>query len=220
MKISELSPEEQEKVRQYNREQKRDKRRQERLKRDVALLAEGNRRQAERMNEQGRQERALMGLCFFGENRPGHDTDTVESALQVCREFARLLGQEDIQDGESLKQFEIRIGQAWLQQGGPFLNRAKQKLFPGWGDYWREKDFMETYKFLPGAAQKIDIERLSPLPEIAQGQKPPASVEVSPVQPSDEQIERKVLERGRVQLVQQVYCVPADALRYLNGDGR
>lgn len=156
MKISELPPEQAEKIRRYNREAKREQRKRERLERDQRILEDGECREAERVNAEGQKERAAMGLCFFGEDRPGHDADTIDSAVAVCREFARALDQLDISEGESLKQFETRIGQVWLALGGPFLNRAKQELRPGWGDYWREKDFTEIYNFLPNAAKPVE----------------------------------------------------------------
>jgi hypothetical protein len=171
------------------------------------------------MNEEGSRDRLTRNICFFGEVSPGVDAQTIADALQVCREFARALNQSDVQQHETLRDFELRIGRVWAEHGGPFLNRKTQQLSPGWGagtyakTYWLP--FEEKYKPLPGAAQQIDIENLSPLPEIPQGQKPPAPIEVSAVQPSDEQLERNVLERGRTQLVNQLHGVPADALRFL-----
>jgi hypothetical protein len=214
MKISEsMSPEQQAQIRQYNRDRKRDERKRKRLERDERILAEGNLRAAERTNAEGLAERAALRLCFFGEDSPGHDAMTIESASRVCREFARALGQDDIRPGESLKQFEIRIGQVWTEQGGPFLNRATQQLRKGWGDYWREKNFDETYNFLPNAAKPVDVASLPSLPEIPILKPENPRVQDAPgvIKQNDSVAEQQTLQRIRDR------HLDPTALRYLDG---
>jgi hypothetical protein len=221
MKISELPPEQQQIKREYNRLQKRKSREKEALKQLSKMGAAIEAERARRMNEEGSRDRLARNICFFGEVSPGVDAQTITDALQVCREFARALNQPDVQQPESLRDFELRIGRVWLEHGGPFLNRKTQQLSPGWGTgtygkgYWLP--FEEKYKPLPGAAQKIDIENLSPLPEIPQVATPPAPIEPAERTPGDEAMEHATLNRGRAQTIQQSYGLPADALRYLNG---
>jgi hypothetical protein len=57
-----------------------------------------------------RRHRKSLGKCFFGDSSLGVDARTIEDALQVCREFARALDQSDIQQTETLYDFELRIG--------------------------------------------------------------------------------------------------------------
>ena len=218
MKISELPPEQQQIKREYNRLQKRKSREKETLKQLSKMGAAVEAERARQMNEQGRRERAAMGLCFFGETAPGIDAMTIEDALAVCREFARLLDQPDIQPGESLKQFESRVGQVWLQQGGPFLNRSKQELRQGWGDYWREKNFTEVFKFLPNAAKPVDLSTvvaLPPLPEAKTAVVVPAPSPVVPLA-DDARLEKEFLEQKR-RMNSYVGLTPG-AVQYLRGE--
>jgi hypothetical protein len=221
MRISEnLTPEQQQQVRQYNRDRKRDERKKKRLERDERILAEGNLRAAERTNAEGLAERAALNVVFFGEESPNRDALTIESALQVCREFARALSQEDMQPDESLKKFEIRVGKIWFERGGPFLNRATQQLRKGWGDYWREKNFEETYKFLPNAAKPVDVASLTSLPEILISKPENTPVVPAPVAQlqSDDDAERRTLEqKGRMN---SYIGIAPDAIQYLTGDKR
>jgi hypothetical protein len=221
MKISEsMSPEQQAQIRQYQRDQKREQRKRQRLERDQRILAEGNRLAAEKINREGQNERAALNVVFFGEDSPSHDATTIESALAVCREFARALAQEDIQPGESLKHFEIRIGRVWMDQGGSFLNRATQQLRKGWGDYWREKNFDKTYKLLPNAAKPVDVASLPSLPEIPISKPEKAPVVPAPVAQveSDDDAERRVLEQKR--RMNSFIGLGPDAIKYLTGDKR
>ena len=215
MKISDMPPEQAAKVRQYNREAKREQRKRDRVERDQRILAEGYFRESQKINEEGRKERAALGLCFFAETAPGIDAASIEDALAACREFARALDQPDISDGESLKQFEARIGQVWLEHGGPFLNRSNQELHKGWGDYWPEKKFEEVFKFLPNAAKPIDASTLPTLPSIPKPETTPVVQAPSPLVTADIEAERKVLQQKKTQSVD--LGIPVDALRYLNG---
>ena len=116
---------------------------------------------------------------MFGEAGPGVDARTVEEALEVAREMARALNESDVQEGESLSDFERRVFEAWVNYekfvghndaagGGhaPYLNRETGALSPGRGkDYWVEHcgGFDECWKVLPGAKETID---LASLPEL------------------------------------------------------
>lgn len=220
MSISDLSPEQQE----LQRKKWRDSQQKTRNKKREAKSEETNPLEAQRiqkMEEEGLKRHQKLGICFFGEDRPGHDADTIESALAVCREFARALGEQDIQTNETLAQFEKRVGQVWMERGGPFLIRSTQTLTEtGWGrGYWLDHcgGFDKSWKFLPGAERPIDVSGLAPLKEIPKPKPETKPVEISQVPTSTE-----VLARGRVQLLNQLRMqndptLSPDAHRYLYG---
>lgn len=222
MKMSELTPEQQQVRREYNRPQQKKIRDKKALKQIAKMDATVDLERARRVNDEGWRNRLARNICFFGEVSPGVDAQTIQDAIHICREFARALDQPDVQQDESLRDFELRIGRVWAEQGGPFLNRKTQTLSPGWGTgtsgegYWLP--FEEKYKPLPGAAQKVDTEKLSPLDKIPDPAVPvaaptPAPIEASAVQPGDEILERNLLAHHRAQLL----GVPAEASRYLEG---
>jgi hypothetical protein len=88
------------------------------------------------MNAQGIARRTKLNQCSLGEISPGVDARTLEEALEVAREMARALGISDVQEGESLHDFERRVFNAWVNYegfrggynssdggGAPYLNR-------------------------------------------------------------------------------------------------
>jgi hypothetical protein len=108
-----------------------------------------------RENKREQHRRALKGWHLLGQVSPNINAETVEDALQVCREFARALGSPDIQIGETPYEFEKRIYQDWvsypkfhgpdgfrfesIRGAAPFLIRATGELVPGLGhDYWTD----------------------------------------------------------------------------------
>jgi hypothetical protein len=50
----------------------------------------------------------------LGEIAPGVDAATIDEALEVAREFARALVISDVQNGESLQDFERLVFEAWV----------------------------------------------------------------------------------------------------------
>jgi hypothetical protein len=220
MKIADMTPEQKATRREYNRLRKQKQRDKERIALAIKMQDYVNKEHFRKMNEEGRRHRLELGRCFFGEVSPGVDARRVEDALQVAREFARALDQSDIQQTESLYDFELRIGRVWAERGGPFLNRTTQQLSRGWGEgthgqgYWLP--FEEKYTSLPGSKKPIDVTSLSPLPPVPEPHQPPAPIEAPETTPSDEEIR----EYGRVQLLRQLGSdpsIPQDARRYLDG---
>jgi hypothetical protein len=218
MKISELSPEQQQIKREYNRLQKRKSREKETLKQLSKMGAAIEAERARQMNEQGFRDRLARNICFFGEVSPGVDAQTITDALQVCREFARALNQPDVQQPEHLRDFELRIGRVWLEHGGPFLNRRNQELRKGWGDYWREKNFTKVFKFLPNAAKPVEVSALPPLPPLPETKTAVVVPAPSPVVPlaDDARLEKGFLEQKR-RMNSYVGLTP-DAVQYLRGE--
>jgi hypothetical protein len=156
-----------EELKEYNKAKKQEQRQRDKEAKNLVhkknmanLEAENHRRNHETEEEAERREnrrecrqRALKSWHLLGQTEPNVDAQTVEQALQVCREFARALGSADIQFGETLYQFEKRIFEDWIKYdrfkdqpgfrfesiigAAPFLIRATGELVPGLGhDYW------------------------------------------------------------------------------------
>jgi hypothetical protein len=218
MRIADPPPEQQQKVREYNRQRKRDSREKQQAERESTLIAAWEAERARELNAQEQGYRNRAGRCFFGEVRPGVDADSIADALQVAREMARALNSQDIQPGETLYDFERRVFHDWTGHDAPFLNRQTQQLSPGWGgDYWEDHcgGFDKCWKPLPGAKKNIDVTSLPAMPPVAPEWKPPAPVEPQEITPSDEEIR----ETGRVQLLRQLDpSIQQDARRYLEGE--
>ncbi len=101
---------------------------------------------------------------------------TIDEALEVAREMAYALSLSDVQEGESLHDFERRVFDAWTNYegfsggsnscdggGAPHLNRQTGELSTGRGKlYWQEYcgGFDECWKPLPGAKKKLDLATL------------------------------------------------------------
>jgi hypothetical protein len=64
----------------------------------------------------------LRDLHFFGECRPGRNSDTFEQEVALHREFLRALDKPDVRDGETLPSLAERTYQAWIS--GPFSSRG------------------------------------------------------------------------------------------------
>jgi hypothetical protein len=121
---------------------------------------------AHRVNVEGLNHRVKEQKCFVGELFPGVDAANVGDALQIAREFARALGIADVQQCETLAEFERRVFEWWADRGGPFLNRQTQQLSPGWGkNYWLDRcgGFDKSWAPLPGSDQVIDTQSLPEL---------------------------------------------------------
>jgi hypothetical protein len=143
---------------------------------------------ADRMNALGLARRIQRSQCMFGETAPGIDARTIEEALEVAREMARALDVPDVQECESLFDFERRIFESWVNYdkfvgrddaggnfpfagGGnaPYLNRETGELSAGHGkNYWVEHcgGFDECWKALPGAKERIDLASLPKLKKL------------------------------------------------------
>ena len=88
---------------------------------------------ADRMNAEAIARRIQRNQCMLGEVAPGVDARTIEEALEVAREMARALTVPDLQEGESLLDFERRVFDAWVNYdkfvgrndaGGIFLSQV------------------------------------------------------------------------------------------------
>jgi hypothetical protein len=188
---------------------------------------------AERMNAQGLARRVARGQCTLGEVSPGVDARTVEEAIGVAREMARALNVSDVEEEESLLDFECRVFDAWVNYekfvghndaggtfpctgGGhaPYLNRETGELSPGHGkDYWVEHcgGFDECWKALPGAKEKIDLASLPRLKKLKRPEEPkpepkptPAPAPLAPIP----QPQPNAINFG---------WIPPNAQRYLRG---
>ncbi len=157
---------------------------------------------ADRMNAEGVARRTQRSQCMLGEIRPGVDARTLEEALEVAREMARALTVSDIQEGESLLDFERRVFDAWVNYdnfvghndaggtfpfagggGAPYLTRETGELSPGHGKkYWVEHcgGFDECWKILPGAKEKIDLASLPKLKKLKMPEEPKPAPKATP----------------------------------------
>lgn len=187
------------------RERKRVQRAKEKARSDRAVLAYLDRLQAHQINADGLAWQQKRNLCALGEIEPGVDAKTIEDALAIAREFARALDIADIQDRESLLDFERRVWHAWVNYekfvgrndaggnlpdagggGAPFLNRETGELSPGHGKvYWVEHlgGFEKCWTALPGAKEKINVESLPKLRKIKQPEEPKLEPEPMPLTP-------------------------------------
>jgi hypothetical protein len=179
------------------------------------------------MNAEGIARRTKRNECTFGETSPGIDAKTIDEALEVAREMARALGIPDVQEGESLHDFERRVFDAWTNYeafrggynssdggGAPYLNRLTGELSPGFGKpYWEEYcgSFDECWQALPGAKKKLDFATLPKLKKIKkiETSKPELKPTPAPAQPAP-------IPQQQPDAIHFMY-VPPDAHRYLNG---
>jgi hypothetical protein len=165
--------------RKANLQRKQRQRGREKARSHRSMVDHLERIKADKMNAKGIARRTQRSQCMLGESSPGVDARTPEEALEVAREMARALNAPDVQEGESLLDFERRVFDAWINYdkfvgrndaggtfafagGGhaPYLNRETGELSPGLGrDYWLEHcgGFAECWKPLPGAKEKIDL---------------------------------------------------------------
>src|ERR1700733_3762799 len=100
--------------REANLVRKQRQRLREKARSHQAMLEHLERLKADRMNAQGIARRIQRSQCMLGEVSPGVDARTLEEALEVARERARALNESDVQEGESLSDFERRVFDAWV----------------------------------------------------------------------------------------------------------
>jgi hypothetical protein len=159
--------------RKANFERKQRQRAREKARSFQAIQAHLEKIKGDRMNAEGIARRMKLNQCSSGEVSPGVDAKTIEEALEVAREMARALTVSDVQEGESLHDFERRVFNAWVNFegfsggynssdgcGAPFLNRSTGELSPGSGKpYWEEHcgSFDQSWEALPGAKKKLDL---------------------------------------------------------------
>ena len=220
-------------TRRANLKRKQRQRAREKARSHQAMVDHLEGLKADRMNAEGIAHRASRNQCMFGETAPGIDARTVEEALEVAREMGRALNVPDVQDGESLLDFERRVFEAWVNYdkfvgrndaggtfpfagGGnaPYLNRETGELSPGHGkNYWVEHcgGFDECWKALPGAKETIDLASLPKMKKLKEPEEskpapkaPPAATPPAPI------------PQQQPNAVHFMY-VPPDANRYLNG---
>jgi hypothetical protein len=218
MKITELRPEEQEAKRAKWRDAQQKSRNKKRSDNIDPVEAEEIARETAI--------RASRNLHFVGESLSGQNAKTVADELQIHREFLRALGRPDVQPGETLRAVAHRTFDAWL--AGPYafkdyvpgFNRAVQQFDPDFGFEIIRKPFEEIWVSPEdGTEQPIDIASLPDLPKLPKPKlAKPESKTPEPGVPTTPEL----LERGRVQLLNQLRtdCDPklsSDARRYLNG---
>ena len=211
--------------RKANLQRKQRQRAREKARSHQAMVDHLESLKAERMNAQGLARRTQRNQCMLGEVSPGVDARTVEEVLEVAREMGRALTVSDVQEGESLFDFERRVFEAWVNydkfvghndaRGGghaPYLNREAGELSPGRGkDYWVEHcgGFDECWKPLPGAKETIDITSLPRLkkPKRPEEPKPGPKPTPAPLAPIP-QPQPNAINFG---------WIPPNAQRYLRG---
>jgi hypothetical protein len=177
-----------------NLKRKQRQRAREKARSHQAMVKHLERLKGGRMNAEGIIRRTQRNQCTLGEISPGVDARTIEEALEVAREMARALTMPDVQEGESLLDFERRVFDVWVNYdkfvghndaggnfpfagGGhtPYLNRETGELSPGRGKkYWVEHSggLDKCWKPLPGAKEKIDLATLPRLKKIRKPEEP------------------------------------------------
>jgi hypothetical protein len=220
-------------TRKANLERKQRQRAREKARSDQAIQEHLEKVKGDRMNAEGIARRTKLNQCSLGEVSPGVDASTLEEALEVAREMARALSISDVQEGESLLDFERRVFDAWvnydkfvgrddaggrspLAGGGhaPYLNRETGELFPGRGkDYWVEhcRGFDECWQALPGAKKTLDLAALPKLKKLKRPEesKPELKVAPAPALPA-------LIPQQQPDAINFTW-IPSDAQRYLHG---
>jgi hypothetical protein len=213
--------------RKANLERKQRQRAREKARSFQAMQAHLEKVKGDRMNAEGIARRTKRNQCTFGEVSPGVDARTLEEALEVAREMARALGISDVEEGESLHDFERRVFDAWTNYegfrggynssdggGAPHLNRQTGQLTPGRGKlYWQEHcgGFDECWQALPGANKKLDLASLPKLKKI----KKPEEVKSEP-KPAPALTPAPPIPQQQPDAINFAW-IPPDAHRYLNG---
>jgi hypothetical protein len=213
--------------RKANLERKQRQRAREKSRSVQAMEDHLEKLRARAMNDEGIARRTKSNECMLGEISPGVDASTLEDALEVAREMARALGSPDVQEGESLHDFEHRVFDAWINYegfrggnnssdggGAPHLNRKTGELSPGRGKvYWQEYcgGFDECWQPLPGTKEKLDPATLPKLRKI----KKPEEIKPEPkaIPPLALPAPIPQQQPGAIHFT---YLSP-DAHRYLNG---
>jgi hypothetical protein len=184
---------------------------------------------ADKMNEEGIARRTKRNECMFGEVRPGMDAQTIDEALEVAREMARALSSPDVQESESLHDFERRVFDAWVNYegfrggynssdggGAPHLNRLTGELSPGLGKpYWEEYcgGFDQSWEALPGARKTLDLATLPKLKKIKKTEESKPQLKAAPAPALPPPIPQQ--QPDAINFT----WIPSDAQRYLH-DGR
>jgi hypothetical protein len=182
--------------RKSNLERKQRQRAREKARSFQAMEAHLEKIKGDRMNAEGIARRTKRSQCMFGETIPGVNARTVEEALEVAREMARALNVPDVEEGESLHDFERRAFNAWVNYegfrggynssdggGAPYLNRQTGELSPGLGQpYWEEYcgGFDECWQALPGAKTKLDLASLPRLKKLRKPEEPKSELKATP----------------------------------------
>lgn len=213
--------------RKANLERKRKQRAREKARTSQAIHDYLEKITRDRVNAEGLARHAKLNRCTLGEITPGVDATTIDEALAISREFARALCVPDVQEGESLFDFERRVFNAWTNYegfrggnnscdggGASYLNRQTGQLSPGRGQiYWQEYcgGFDECWQALPGARKRIDLATLSKLKKIKKPEesKPEAKAAPTPAVPAP-------IPQQQPDAVNFAW-IPPNAQRYLNG---
>jgi hypothetical protein len=218
--------------RKANLERKQRQRAREKARSFQAIQAHLEKIKGDRMNAEGIARRTKRNQCSLGEISPGVDATNLDDALLVAREMARALCISDVQEDESLHDFERRVFDAWvnydkfvgrddtggrspLAGGGhaPYLNRETGELSPGRGrDYWVEYcgGFDECWQALPGAKKRLDLGSLPKLKKLKTTEEPKSEIQATPAPALPPPIPQQP------NAVHFMY-VPPDAQRFLNG---
>jgi hypothetical protein len=219
--------------RKANLERKQRQRAREKARSFQAIQAHLEKIKGDEMNAEGVARRTKRNECSLGETSPGVDARTVEDALEVAREMARALCIPDVQEGESLHDFERRVFDAWvnydkfvgrddtggrspLAGGGhaPYLNRETGELSPGLGKgYWIDHcgGFDECWQALPGAMKMLDPAALPKLKKLKRPEEPKSELKATPAPALPAPIPQQ-----QPDAIHFMY-VPSDAQRYLTG---
>ncbi len=213
--------------RKANLERKQRQRAREKARSLEAMQGHLEKVKGDRMNAEGLARRTKLNQCSFGEISPGVDASTVEDALEVAREMARALSISDVQEGESLHDFERRVFEAWINYegfrggynssdggGGPHLNRQTGELSPGRGkSYWQEYcgGFEECWQALPGAETMLDLASLPRLKKLKRPMEPKSELKATPAPALPVPIPQQ--QPDAINFA----WIPPDAQRYLNG---
>jgi hypothetical protein len=212
--------------RKANLERKQRQRAREKAQSLKAMQAHLEKIKGDRMNEEGIARRTKRNECKLGEVSPGVDASTVEEALEVAREMARALSISDVQEGESLHDFERRVFDAWINYegfrgghnssdggGAPHLNRQTGELSPGRGKaYWQEYcgGFDDCWQALPGAKKELDLATLPKLKKIRKPEEPKSELKATPAPALPAPIPQ---QPDAINFA----WIPPDAQRYLHG---
>jgi hypothetical protein len=213
--------------RKANLERKQRQRAREKARSLKAIEDHLEKLRAREMNAEDIARRTKKNQCTFGETIPGVDARTLEDALEVAREMARALSISDVQEGESLHDFERRVFNAWVNYegfrsgynssdggGAPHLNRQTGELSPGRGKlYWQEYcgGFEECWQPLPGAKKALDLAALPKLKKIKKIEESKPELKTAPALALPAPIPQQ-----QPDAIHFMY-VPPDAQRFLNG---
>jgi hypothetical protein len=213
--------------RKSNLERKQRQRAREKARSHQAIQEHLERVRGDEMNAEGVARRTKRNQCMFGETSPGIDAKTIDEALEVAREMARALSISDVQEGESLHDFERRVFDAWVNYegfrggynssdggGAPHLNRQTGELSPGRGKlYWQDYcgGFDECWQPLPGARKQVDLAALPKLKKLKRPEEPKPEPNAALVPPTPAPIPQQ--QPDTINFA----WIPPAAQRFLNG---